>query len=354
MKKISFLFLVLALSNFAYSQFRNTGTTTVTYEELYDSPYEINKLFVGFVPLYTDMFVSNINAGYGLDISYYLTDIMDFKVSGRLPYYNATDFTRDLAIRTRDSSPRRVTDNVPSQFVYFDGAITYHIMDFEEDSESKIAIQSKNANAAKSASRVPTPIRVPNKKRVIVGARAGGFFYNTSTDLHRALDNQNVSLSNDSVGFVLPDSIFAVGNIQAAGFFIGGSWTRIKNYAAKPTKTYGDIVDDMIFTAYADIMIAPWITMQDVRYTRDIPIAQRTPGGPITETILLSTQNVSKNLVGFRFGIDGKFNRTLSWGWNAEMGYRPGLQTRGFYMLLKLAFPLYSTPLDYEIEAFGK
>ncbi len=353
MRSLSLLFCVcIALAGKA--QFRQAEDKTVTYDELYDSPYEINKLFVGFIPLYSDMFVTNINAGFGLDVSYYLADKLDFKASGRLPYYRATDFTNDLAVRTRETQTRLVTDNEPNTFTFFDLAVTYHIMDFEVDSESKVALYSKSNRTDRTAARVPTPVRVPNKKRMVVGARAGGFYYTSSSHLNRALNNQGLTLRNDSlaVPFVLNDSIFAVGNLDVGGFFIGASWTRIKNYAARPTKTYGDIIDDMIFTAYADLMIAPFINLEDVEYTRDImnPI----PGGPTTETIILSTADVAKNLVGFRFGVDGKFNRTLGWGWNAEMGYRPGLQTRGFYMMLKLAFPLYSTPLDYEIEAFGK
>ena len=38
----------------------------VTFDELYDEPYSINKLFIGFQPLYAEIFATNVNAGYGV------------------------------------------------------------------------------------------------------------------------------------------------------------------------------------------------------------------------------------------------------------------------------------------------
>jgi hypothetical protein len=59
-------------------------------------------------------------------------------------------------------------------------------------------------------------------------------------------------------------------------------------------------------------------------------------------------------MFGGRLGIDGHFNRTLGWGYAAEIGVRPGLQKRGFYGLIKITFPMYGTKLDYKVEAFGR
>ena len=59
-------------------------------------------------------------------------------------------------------------------------------------------------------------------------------------------------------------------------------------------------------------------------------------------------------MIGFRAGIDGKFNRTLSWSYGGEVGYRPSLSGQGFYALLKVSFPVFSSNLDNKVEAFGK
>ena len=56
------------------------------YEELYDEPSSINKLFVGLTPLYGELFVTNVNAGFGLDVQYYLKDKADFHGQFRKTY----------------------------------------------------------------------------------------------------------------------------------------------------------------------------------------------------------------------------------------------------------------------------
>ena len=44
-----------------FAQGERKDKTAVTYEELYDEPYSVNKLFVGIQPLYAEMFVTNVN-----------------------------------------------------------------------------------------------------------------------------------------------------------------------------------------------------------------------------------------------------------------------------------------------------
>jgi hypothetical protein len=62
---------LLVVSTGLFAQGERKDKTAVTYEELYDEPYSVNKLFVGFIPLYADMFVTNINAGYGAEAIYH-------------------------------------------------------------------------------------------------------------------------------------------------------------------------------------------------------------------------------------------------------------------------------------------
>ncbi len=60
------IFLLLALPAWVFAQGERTDKTAVTFEELYDEPYNINKLFVHLQPLYGEVFATNINAGFGL------------------------------------------------------------------------------------------------------------------------------------------------------------------------------------------------------------------------------------------------------------------------------------------------
>ena len=85
------------------------------------------------------------------------------------------------------------------------------------------------------------------------------------------------------------------------------------------------------------------------------PLFAQTLTNQITQvTEDYSTKALKMTPFGFRAGVDGKFNRQLSWAYGAEMGLRPSLQGRMFYLLFKLTFPIYGTNLDYKVESFGK
>jgi hypothetical protein len=101
---------------------------------------------------------------------------------------------------------------------------------------------------------------------------------------------------------------------------------------------YDDSVDDGIMTVFFDIMIAPSLVLDPVTYAGE----------------KYSTKAIKTNPVGFRLGIDGKFNRTLAWSYGGELGYRPSVKGMGFFAMFKIAFPLYGTDLNNKVESFGK
>jgi len=70
--------LAITLSGAVFGQ-ATKEKTAVTFEELYDEPYSVNKLFIGFQPFYGEVFATNVTAGFGAEASYYLKDKMDFK-----------------------------------------------------------------------------------------------------------------------------------------------------------------------------------------------------------------------------------------------------------------------------------
>ena len=53
-------------------------------------------------------------------------------------------------------------------------------------------------------------------------------------------------------------------------------------------------------------------------------------------------------------GVEGRFNRQLSWAYGGEWGYRPSVEGSSFYVLVKISFPVFGTNLDYKVESFGK
>ncbi|QSE95982.1 hypothetical protein [Fulvivirga lutea] len=343
--KYQHYFLIICLFCFsnALAQSR-ADKNPVTYEELYDEPYAINKLFVQFQPLYGELFVTNVNAGFGLEVSYYMADKMDFRVHARKTYTQKFDLTRDIADKNSN------VDNQPNVFNYFELGATYHVKDFDESSSTKMFLYRKSYKGDKWAARVPLNVEIPCKVRKIYGARLGGLYFDTAVDIGRALEAQDLTtdvlVAED--GAVLPSTITdengleqdisVFSNMAVGGVYVGGSMTWIKNVAVDFDNKYQEGVDDLIFTAFLDIIVAPALSVDDIIYNG----------------VTYSSEELETSIIGFRLGMDGKFNRTLSWGYGGEVGMRPGLKGRGFYALVKISFPIYSTNLDYKVEAFGK
>lgn len=348
--KIVRLVVIIAIScSFVFSseaQFRGrSDNKTVTYEEMYNDPYDINKLFIGITPAYGDIHVTNITSGFGLDATYYLKDKMHFKANARIPYFIGSDFARNAAQKNGYDPQSR-----SRSYFFAEASASYHIWDKEQESESLIPLYSKNYQGAEWAAKVPKRAPIPNKRREILFARLGGVYYETTSELSRAIAAQGVVVnpvgeaeqSPNSITGETEDAVF--GNVLGAGVSVGGGFTWIKNFAAKPDKTFEELVDDHVFSTFMDLFIFPMVTVENFFHQ---------PMGA-TQVFEYDASSINTFMFGGRLGIDGHFNRTLGWGYGAEIGMRPGLQKRGFYGLLKITFPMYGTKLDYNVEAFGR
>ena len=122
-----------SLGVFAQGERKDKGA--VTYEEIYDEPYSVNKLFVGFQPLYGEAFATNVNAGFGIEAAYYYQDKADFRAHFRKPYSSSFfDLNNDLA------SKNATTSTKPASFSYIEFGGTYHFKDVEETSKTKMVL----------------------------------------------------------------------------------------------------------------------------------------------------------------------------------------------------------------------
>jgi hypothetical protein len=342
----SLIFCLLVVLQFPLLSQDKKDKPAVTFEELYDEPYSINKLFIGFQPLYGEVFATNVNAGFGIEASYYHNDKMDFKASFRKTYSSSFfDFNRQGAIDNNDVS------NKPQIYNYFELGGTYHIKDFDETGKTKMVLYKKSFKGNRWASQVPLRAEVPCKVRKIYGVRLGGIYWKSTADLNRALKSQgltNADIVNSSgVGLPLlapPDPVtgasknFSVfGNIYATNVYLGGSMAWFRNVAVSFDK-YEEGLDDGLLTLYFDILFAPGLSLDPVTY----------------QGVDYSTAAIKTTSFGARVGIDGKFNRTLSWSYGGEVGMRPSITGQGFYAMFKIAFPVFGTNLDYKVESFGK
>ncbi len=320
----------------------------VTYEELYDEPYSVNKLFIGFQPLYGELFATNVNAGFGVEASYYYRDKFDIKANFRKTYSSQFfDFNRQAALDNRADG---ITTK-PAVFSYYELGGTYHIKDKDESGKTKMVLYKKSFKGNRWASSVPLSAEVPCKVRKITGVRLGGISWSSSIDLNRVLKAQDLTNAalTDAQGNGLPlqlppDPISGVaknfsvyGNMFSTNVYVGGSLSWFRNVAVSFDK-YEEGIDDGMLTVFFDILYAPALRLDNITY----------------QGADYSTSAISTSSFGFRAGIDGKFNRTLSWAYGGEIGIRPSVSGQGFYAMFKISFPVFGTNLDNKVESFGK
>lgn len=355
---IRLLLVLLTIPSMTWAQAQK-DKPNVTFEELYDEPYSINKLFIGFQPLYGEVFATNTNAGFGFEASYFQKDKFDLKAHFRKTYSGEFfDFNRNASKSNQDdfstSTAGGAVSDKPQVYNYYEIGGTYHVKDFDQDSKTKMILYKKSLKGDRWAATVPLHAEVPCKVRKIYGARLGAIVWNSTTDLSRALTKQhltNADLKTSTGTSLSPTytingqtkSFNVFGNVHSADIYVGGSMTWIRNVAVSFDK-YDDGVDDRMTTLFFDILFAPSYSIDPVNY--------KDPNTGVTDKY--STTALKTHSFGFRAGIDGKFNRTMGWSYGGEFGYRPSLVGMGFFAMFKISFPLYSTNLDYKVESFGK
>lgn len=316
----------------------------VSYEVIYDEPFAVNQLFVHFHPLYGELFVTNVNAGFGLKADYYMKDIADFSISFRKTYGRQFyDLSRDQLLKNSD------VDNKPKAFGFFEFGGTYHIKDIEQSSQTKVILFKDSERGNQWASHVPSRITIPAKVRKIYGARLGGYLWGSSVDVDQALEAQgltNADLIDQNLN-AMPEDIKPFSTLSSAGIYVGGSMAWIRNMAVT-FEDYNDGVEDLILTTYFDILIAPAVKLDDIVYT------ERDINGNVISTSVYRADPIATKKIGFRAGVEGKFNRKLGWAYSGEFGYRPSVEGMGFFAGIKISVPVYSRNIESDAEVFGQ
>jgi hypothetical protein len=317
--------VLVFVNTLIFAQDDQGDMTDVTYEVLYDEPYKINKLFVGVQPLYGEQSATNVNAGFGIDAHYFLRDKADFRVQLR------KTFTSSFFDQARGDAARYSSvQNKPETYYYYEFGVTWHVTDFEDQSETKMALRQNTYRGDRWAWDGPRRVDVPCAVRKIYGARFGGIIWNSTLDVNDALRlDGKTNLDFGAGAFTESENIFS--SIYSAGIYAGGSMTWIKNVAARFEK-YERALDDGMITLYADILYSSHLKVRDVEFN-----------GQLYQTDILKLKSF-----GFRAGVDGKFNRKLSWGYGGELGYRPSVANMGLFAVLKIAMPMVGLSFDHK------
>lgn len=320
--------------------------TDIEYEAQFDDPYDVNKMWLNFYPFYADAFKTNFNVGFGGQVNYLWKNKFDFHAHARSTYARFSDFSKlsgekNSAMPIDNTVPReeminRVMVGKLKGYRYLEIGGTYHFKDEAESGESKIVVYTNRYSDRKWASTVPEYIKVPSKVRKIMGIRAGAYYWGSSTNLGETLDKQKIQLIS-SAGDTLQTNAQLYTNLQSAGFYAGFKMMTMRNVVVKPKK-YDATANDMIFSAYADIMYAPLLKADDVTFRYKSNNPQTVLDRSQYPDEYYSVSPVKVNHLGFRLGMEGMFNRDFAWTYGAEMGYRPSLKTRGFYTSVRVGF----------------
>ena len=321
--KYIILFVIFLLAgSCAFAQEEEEQEEVPAYQSMYDDPYDIRNLYLHFQPLYGDIGALNITGGFGVEGAYYHKDKFDVQLAFRSTYGKRFDMNRYAAIRND------VNENkYPFHFnIEFGG--TYHIKDLVKESSSHVLLYSKQLKGTEWASTVAKSAVINGKVRTVIGGRLGGMFYSSTLDVSTTLESQKKELSYEDGTPVLETNMYS--NMNAFIIYVGGSYSMIRNYAVEFSERYDPSGDDMIFTPFFDLMFAPSIRISDV----------------ILPAETVSASEIDKLAMGFRAGMNIKFNRKLSWGAAVETGVRPGVKKRGFFVMFKMSFPIYARKIE--------
>lgn len=292
----------------------------ITYEAINDDPYAINKLFIHIQPVYGELFATNVNIGFGLQADYQIAKGLGLTASWRRPYSRETDFAREVAYKNQDNLDHNKTFN----YLEFGGTI--HISDRDQTGKSKIILYSKRYKGNKWANRTAEKLVIPSRVRKIVGFRWGGIMFNSTTDISKAAEQQGITLVDEENNEVNEAKLY--GNLDSKGIYAGISLHTIRNVAINPHRDFGVLVNDLHFNAFVDVLYAPAINVEDI----------------ILDGHIISGDQLETQELGFRAGIQGKFNKRFGFSYGAEFGHRPSLKERGFYTMFRLGFPVFGIP----------
>ena len=321
-----FLVLLPLFGTYASAQ-ENIMPDTTGLSILYDRPHDIRNLYIGLQPLCSEIFAASVNAGFGADVQYYSRKAVDFNLHFRRAYSaRFFDLVREEAQKNQNTS------NEIRSYFFAEAAVNIHLADYNKNAMAEIFLHGENFGPQTWAVHAPKSIFVPAELRTIVGARFGGMVWQsglnvTSVLKKQGLNNLLIGLPDqftDPQGRTLPFTAFSTMFGQA--IYAGVSITEIKNIAVGFDQIDAS-ADDSMVRLYADVIMATYLATDALNYN---------------DTKHTLDAQLKMDRVGFRFGMDARFNRNRSWALGMEFGNRPGPHFRTFYANMKISFPVFA------------
>lgn len=326
-RPLLFLILLLPVRIIAQDSSKPLAPDTTTRQVVYDQPEKVRRLFLGLQPIYSDVFANGVNAGYGAEVFFLPKNgKFDLRASFRKPY--STRFF-DQVQDNMDKTSNTLNESVG--FMFLELGATWHLKDRTQSAPGKISVISKEGGNQKDRWTRAAQVTVPFKQRTITGVRAGFQAWRSAVNVTKTLDKQDsrnayVALPEqleDADGNFTPFSIYS--NVYNRTIYAGYSLTQIRNHSVL-FDGYDAAVQDRILTLYADLMVAPWLELDDAAY------------GVAT----YSLEKVKLRRTGLRAGVDLRSNRKLGWGYGAEIGWRPAPRGNTSYLLIRLSVPVFA------------
>lgn len=321
------ILLILPFCTLAQSETETLNPDSIAYSVVLDQPEVVRRIYVGIQPIYADVFLNNVNAGFGVDALYLpKSGKFDLRMAFRKPY--STRFYDQAGDRMNRLSN---TLNKPVGFMYFELSGSYTLKEVIKTVPSRVAVIKKSEKQNPVNWAGSSSVTIPIKLRVMKSVRAGVQAWRSAIDVTGALERQgsrnaNVTLPEELIdedGNVTP--FYAYSNLYNRTIFAGYGLTRIKNQAV----LFDDLeaaLQDKILTWYADLMIATSLSLDDVAYG----------------FTSYNLDKVNLNRFGMRAGADLRSNRDIGWGFGVELGWRPAPQKNTGYLMLKLSIPVFA------------
>jgi len=322
------LILIFALPAWASAQSTELILPdTSKLEVVYDQPHKVRRFYVGFQPVYADAFKNGVNAGFGMD-AYFLPKggKFDLHASFRKPY--STRFF-DQVKDNMDKTSNTLNQSVGFALLEIGGTI--HLKDETRQVPVKVAFIKKDPSLGHTQWLQSSTVTVPGQLRTIQGVRIGMQAWRSAIDVTNTLDGQgsrnaDVALPEeitDDQGVSTDFNVFS--NLYNRSIFAGFGITQIRNQAVL-FEGFETAVQDKIVTYFADLMVAPWLSLDDAAY------------GLST----YSLEKVKLRRMGLRLGTEVKLNRKLGWSYGAELGWRPAPRGNTGFLLVKISVPVFA------------